>query len=287
MGCTRKKNAKTTLFITYPTRYMDTNTNTGGIPGKTQEKETTKTVDIPPQVMFFDVEVIPQREVKEVSTVDETIGTMKNIIDYWDMPKDYQEIWQDRYSFYNKVDRMWLYPEFCRIICISVWYFMPNGDKKVYAIKGDDEKKILEEFAVIMSKANKIVWHNAIAFDAPCIEKRCFINGVKVPELIKSSETDSRSWLIKNRKPREMKIEDTILMWKGTGGISTSLELICLTLGIPSPKEKMKGSEVAVKYYASKSAQGIMDLFRQQIAEYCNGDVMATMDVYKRILSTY
>lgn len=267
---------------------MDINTVTPGTGAETQEKETTTTVVIPPQVIFFDVEVIPQREVREVSTtIEEATWKPKKVNDYWAMPKAYQEVWEDRYAFYNAVDRMWLYPEFCRIICISVGYFLPSGEKKIHAIKWDDEKKILEEFGVLISKATKIVWHNAISFDAPCIEKRCFINGVKIPELIKSSEIDTRSWLIKNRKPREMKIEDTILMWKGTGGISTWLELICLTLGIPSPKDSMKGSEVASKYYASKSAPGLMDLFRQQIGEYCNGDVAATMDVYRRILSTY
>ncbi len=60
-----------------------------------------------------------------------------------------------------------------------------------------------------------------------------------------------------------------------------------MALGLPTPKQTMDGSMVGEKYYASISAPGMIELFSQQVSEYCNADVMATMDIYKRILAAY
>lgn len=51
-----------------------------------------------------------------------------------------------------------------------------------------------------------------------------------------------------------------------------SLETICLLLNVPNPKENTDGSSVDEMYTLGK---------REEIGNYCAGDVQATKQIYK------
>ena len=108
--------------------------------------------------------------------------------------------------------------------------------------------------------------HNAKEFDIPFMARRMVINRIPLPEQLK----------IYDKKPWEIPVIDTMEMWKfGAYRYATQLKLLCEVLGIPSPKDDIDGSEVASVYYKEK------DLDR--IASYCEKDVIATMQIHRRL----
>ena len=80
------------------------------------------------------------------------------------------------------------------------------------------------------------------------------------------------------KKPWETKyLLDTLELWKfGDYKNYTSLKLLAATLGFPSPKDDIDGSEVGRVYWEDK------DLDR--ISLYCEKDVLATVQLLMRFL---
>ena len=77
---------------------------------------------------------------------------------------------------------------------------------------------------------------------------------------------------IAGKKPWEVNFIDTMELWKfGDYKHYTSLKLLTHTLGIPSPKDDMDGSQVADVFYNKK------DISR--IVAYCERDVVAVAQV--------
>jgi predicted PolB exonuclease-like 3'-5' exonuclease len=77
---------------------------------------------------------------------------------------------------------------------------------------------------------------------------------------------------IQGKKPWEVKLLDTMELWKfGDFKSYTSLDLLTAVLGIPSPKSDMDGSDVSRVFYEEK------DLSR--LKKYCEEDVVATIQV--------
>lgn len=69
---------------------------------------------------------------------------------------------------------------------------------------------------------------------------------------------------------------DTLDMWKfGDYKHYTSLELLATTMGIPSPKDDIDGSEVATVYWNDK------DLAR--IAAYCEKDTITVAQLFLKM----
>ena len=69
---------------------------------------------------------------------------------------------------------------------------------------------------------------------------------------------------------------DTLDMWKfGDYKHYTSLELLATTMGIPSPKDDIDGSEVAEVYWTNK------DLAR--IATYCEKDTITVAQLFLKM----
>ena len=145
--------------------------------------------------------------------------------------------------------------------------------KKKLLIKsyyGDDEKKLLKEFADMLQKwsgdADKYLCaHNGKEFDYPYICRRMVINGIEIPEALK----------IAGRKPWEVRHLDTLEFWKfGDYKNYTSLKLLAKVLGISSPKDDIDGSQVNSVYWKEK------DLDR--IVTYCQKDVVTLTQVLLR-----
>jgi hypothetical protein len=68
-------------------------------------------------------------------------------------------------------------------------------------------------------------------------------------------------------------------MWKfGDRKSFTSLDLLTTLFGIPSSKSDFDGSKVHQVYYNEENGL-------EQIAAYCRGDVMATAQLYLKLLN--
>jgi 3'-5' exonuclease len=216
-------------------------------------------------ILFLDIETVSQFET------------------YLHLPEEWKEMWDIKAQFLlrNKeaetaetiYERAGIYAEFGKIICISCGCLQGNGDEKKLLIKsycGDDEKKLLKEFADMLQKwsgdADKYLCaHNGKEFDYPYICRRMVINGIEIPEALK----------IAGRKPWEVRHLDTLEFWKfGDYKNYTSLKLLAKVLGISSPKDDIDGSQVNGVYWKEK------DLDR--IVTYCQKDVVTLTQVLLR-----
>jgi 3'-5' exonuclease len=174
-----------------------------------------------------------------------------------------------------------LYPEFGKIVCISLGYFTKLPDNsygfKVKALVGRDEKSILKQFSDIVTKFSvtyKILCgHNLKQFDIPYIIRRSIVNSINLPI----------SFDLYGKKPWDLEtlFIDTREMWAGLAFNlgSSSLESVSAALGIPSPKTDMSGADVSTIFYAPADVNGKDGL--PTIGKYCNGDIICTAQVYK------
>jgi hypothetical protein len=162
-----------------------------------------------------------------------------------------------------------LYPEFSKICAISL-SFLSKDRLKCKSYASTDEEIILTTFAEDLEKFQKanpnfrLLGHAALYFDYPFMAKRYIINQLPIPKILDSS----------NLKPWEQTNLDTNELYKGFGtGPGSSLQALCAVLSIQSPKVDLVGDEVGKAYYAGEIAR---------IGTYCNYDVVATFNVFRR-----
>ena len=162
-----------------------------------------------------------------------------------------------------------LLPEFGKIVCISVGFILPNGETKLDSFY-DDEKNLLVATSELLNRVDKLGFmlcgHNVKNFDLPYIAKRMLINGVQVPSIIPNYKI----------KPWESRVLDTKEVWNFNSfrGLS-SLDLVCASLGVESPKEgEVNGSNIH-KYYYNNDID--------KIKKYCEEDVKCTINLIKKI----
>ncbi len=210
-------------------------------------------------ILFLDIETVPQyasyQEVPEVMKVlwdhkSERIKQSEN-----DNPE-------------NLYQRAGIYAEFGRIICISVGYFN-NLEFRIKSFAGHDEKLLLEDFANLLNKnffkSNRILCaHNGKEFDFPYIARRMLINRIRLPGLLN----------LAGKKPWEIPHLDTMELWRfGDYKSYTSLELLAHAFGIQTPKDDIKGSDVAQVYWQDNNLE--------RIVRYCEKDVITIARLFQ------
>ena len=163
-----------------------------------------------------------------------------------------------------------LYTEFSKIVCISIGqvtfddYDTPGF--KVKSFYGDDESEIVDGFfkaiSALFRKAPnmKIVGHNIKGFDMPCLLRKAVVYDLNIP----------RELHLHVIKPWESCLIDTSEIWKFGSWTGAPLGLLCTTLGIPTPKDAMEGSQVSEAYWNGRL---------EEIKTYCEKDVKATASV--------
>ncbi len=209
------------------------------------------------EIMFLDIETVPMYS------------------EYKDVPKKFQEHWDKKSSYFRSegqdpeevYQRAGIYAEFGKIVCISVGMILPDNKFRVKSFFGDDEKKLLLDFAVMLKNwdtiGNKqLCGHNLKEFDVPYIARRMLVNGIELPNALN----------LAGKKPWEINHVDTLDLWKfGDYKHFTSLALLADLFDIPTPKDDIDGSQVATVYYKDK------DLKR--IASYCEKDVLCVANL--------
>jgi len=164
-----------------------------------------------------------------------------------------------------------LVPEFAKIICVSMAFVMDNGEVKKQTFSGDDEKELLIKVRGLLDRCHKLDFylcgHNLKNFDIPMLAKRMIINGILPSKLLPSYDT----------KPWEVKAIDTKEIWQyGSYTSIGSLDLVCSTMGIPTPKDgEITGDKVHHAYWVEQKLP--------QIAEYCEKDVDVLVEFIKQL----
>jgi uncharacterized protein YprB with RNaseH-like and TPR domain len=216
-------------------------------------------------ILFIDIETVSQAET------------------YEHLDSEWKELWDHKANLINRnrdedtseslYPRSAIYAEFGKIICISCGYIQGQGPDRKLVVKsfcGDDEKKLLSDFSYMLqgwsgSVDKYLCAHNGKEFDYPYICRRMVINGIEIPEALK----------ISGRKPWEMRLYDTMEMWKfGEYKSFASLKLLAKVLGVPSPKDDIDGSMVNSVYWLERDID--------RIVHYCQKDVITLAQVFLR-----
>lgn len=164
-----------------------------------------------------------------------------------------------------------LVPEFAKIICVSAGVVDKEGELKKMSYFNSDEKVLLEEVNKLLGRVNgtgfSICGHNVKNFDIPMIAKRMMINGIRPSSILPNYDT----------KPWEVRAVDTKDFWQyGQFGALSSLELMCVSMGIPTPKsDEISGDKIHHLFWNENK----YDL----IKEYCEKDVDTVFEVVKKI----
>lgn len=198
---------------------------------------------------------------------------------YAQLPEAMQPLWQRRAK---RIDEQaepealfeqaaGLVPEFGKIICIAVGYFVntEQGETglRVKSFAGDDEREVLAQFKHLLEskfdRKTRLVAHNGKEFDYPYLCKRMLINGMALPEILD----------LAGAKPWEVRHLDTMEMWRfGERRGLVSLKLLAAVFGIAPGPDTIDGSMVNQIYYTERNLP--------RIAAYCRRDVIVTAQVF-------
>ncbi len=216
-------------------------------------------------ILFLDIETVPQ-----FPAYDQCTEELKAL---WDRKAENLKRAESE-SPADIYNRAGIYAEFGRIICISTGIIRVQdgvASLRIKSFSGDDEKKLLTEFAGLLNnyfykQEHRLCAHNGKEFDFPYLARRMVINNVAIPFILD----------ISGRKPWEVNLLDTMELWKfGDFKSYTSLTLLAYALGIPSPKNDIDGSMVWDVYWNERNLS--------RIVTYCEKDVEALVNVYLRI----
>ena len=212
-----------------------------------------KTYD-PLSILFIDIETSSGK-----ASFDDEPDFVKSIL----MKKFNKGDGYDLDDFYSMTA---LKPEFGQVVCISVGMVV-EGEVRMKSFVGE-ESDLLVEFGKMCNTRRAPIFcgHNIKAFDIPYICKRMMILGVPVPDCLDLS----------GRKPWDIKhLLDTQEAWSmGVFNSRTSLETLCLALGVETPKGDISGADVPKAFF-----DGEID----RIKAYCEKDVFATCQLYYRM----
>lgn len=220
----------------------------------------------------------------------ETVSVTKNLDELKKINPKLVELWNKRTEYLREkfTDNLLktheeifqskggLHSEFGKIICISFASLKKNNTiaTKSIFIENDNEKdlliramKLIDQFMNVAGPMARLVGHNIKRFDIPVLCKRSIINNITIPECLN----------LHSLKPWEQKIIDTCELWSHGAWQEgfVSLELLCEVLGIKTPKDELKASEVQNEYYVNNNINNIKD--------YCEKDVKATLNVLLRL----
>ncbi len=207
-------------------------------------------------VLFFDIETVSGSEELKVDSREYDLFEWKN------RNRDTDEVLpqSELLDLYKR--KAALSSTHSKIVCISLGYVKDN---KIYVMSiTGAEYDVITEFCAIASKTGKVLcgW-NIIGFDLPTVRKRAFANGFTEWKIGKANDSGAKPWTLAEG------VLDLMVEYKGTSYVSESMDEVCYLLDIPSPKDKLSGSQVTGEFYKNGVAN---------IATYCEKDVIAVID---------
>ena len=222
------------------------------------------------KILFLDIETVGiERDYDTCKEKKPQIAEQfSNYFDWFEkrFPEDKGKNLNDMFS-----RRAALVPEFAKIVTISVAFVTDSGEIKTQTFSDHDEFKLLKDSQKLLDRVGKLdFWlcgHNLKNFDIPMLAKRMVINGLLPPSILPSYDT----------KPWEIKAIDTKEIWQfGSYTSIGSLDLVCSTMDIPTPKNgEVTGDKVHDSYWNK-------DMLKE-ISEYCERDVVVLIDFIKKL----
>ncbi len=180
--------------------------------------------------------------------------------------------WSETYDSVGSayLDNAGIMSTYGRIVCISVG-FLEGTNKRIKSFYGKDEREIVNSFNDLLEKIEKknfnLCGFRIINFDIPWVLHKLHKYGIKPANIIYTYD----------KKPWEMRITDISADWKGRFAWSYSFDEVAYQLGIESPKDIICGSDVNKLYWEGKL---------EDIKEYCEKDVMSSIDVANKVYFT-
>lgn len=219
----------------------------------------------------FDLETTSSHE-----TLQEMGDSNPRMVDLWQRlcqkrksagDERFIECTSDDEAYFNNAG---LYPEFGRIVNASFARYEESidgpGTIQIISVGGENEREIIESANKMFSKSTWVAGHNAKGFDIPFFSRRAYINGIQP-----NSNIDTVT-----KKPWDVRILDTQDIWKfgSFNHAYTSLDLLTTCLGMESPKLEHFGAHVSTLFWKDRDFE--------EIAKYCEGDVISTLKVLIR-----
>lgn len=170
-------------------------------------------------------------------------------------------------SLQKKIESTGLDGSFGQVFCIG-WAVDDSHPTTSY---GMNESEVLENFARILrvpaseNFTTTVIGHNVSSFDLRFLYQRFVVNGIR-PPLVIARAAQAKPWEVD-------RVFDTMVQWAGVGG-RISLDKLCLALSIPTPKAEFDGSMVW---------QYVQDGKHDEVARYCERDVIAARAVHRRM----
>jgi len=226
---------------------------------------TLHTLDLA-NVLFLDIETVSQEKSFDKLTEKQQELWRKKISKTQWFSTEYR-VESDETIAQSYSKRAGIYAEFGKIVCISVGY-LAFEEQNIHSFRlksfyHHDENSLLKEFLPILQehycKPNQhyLCGHNIKEFDIPFLCRRLIINQIKLPDII--NVAGLKPWQVNQ-------FIDTLEQWKfGDYKNYTSLDLIAVSLGIPSPKATIDGSQVNHVFYEENDLR--------KIVQYCERDV--------------
>jgi hypothetical protein len=176
-----------------------------------------------------------------------------------DMDLSHEYIW-NKYSP--------LHPEFGQILVISIGLIKADDTFDIKTIPGETEKDMITKFfQFLYDNPHYILCGvNIKGFDVPYLFRKSIEYGLKLPQQLE----------VLGKKPWEINMIDLGEDYKGGMRNMVSLDLMCESLGIKSPKDKFANHEVSNLYM-----KGIVK--RADVIQYCEKDIKATIQVFLKI----
>jgi hypothetical protein len=221
-------------------------------------------------LLFFDIETVA----KVPELMEDT-----PLFDSFEYKMRYAEEAQRKdFSAYNMkalyASKAALYPEFGKIVAITIGKIVDGHKLALYSFSGDDEASILTRFFKALSDQLTtdpelvLCGVNLKFFDL----RYCFIRAV-----VNQIEPVKGHINLTGLKPWEVRTCDITDVWKQTSMYNAPLICMAECLGLPSPKSDIDGSQVSETYWK----EGKSGLHR--ITEYCERDVFTTANVVMRL----
>lgn len=229
--------------------------------------------------LFFDIEAISQK--KSLSELPEPIADIwKRKYHFKCLEKEEKFLAEQFELGYISVDEAStptmdeiyvkyapLYAEFGKVICISYGLFDDSTGvltMDIESLSSDKEFDILQNFAKILTKAANLnlAGYNIVGFDIPYLIKRMLIHKIALPPALS----------LRGKKPWEINVMDIMKDYQSTSYEPVTLDLLCHTFGLPTPKDLIQNYQVSTKYHnGSVTVKDIVD--------YCEKDLKAEMTV--------
>lgn len=222
--------------------------------------------------LFFDIETVPE---------------YKSFQDFFEANPKKAEIWVSKqhkmiiekypeFAGADPADTYWeraaLYAEFNRIVAITLGAHGSRTAPQTNTFYGTDEKSIVEKAIKMIdtlvnpvTRSNTRLWgYYSNRFDVPQLYKKVLMYKLQLPLCFN----------FYSLKPWETQCKDVYDIWNVMQSERIgSLDLLTSLFNLESPKEDMDGSMVKYSYYHDN------DVIK--IAEYCNRDVIGTINVLR------